>query len=666
MHWIFATSLVSEHLVYALSWTLLHSFWQGILLAMAAAILMLCARQQSANLRYNLLTGLLCLFALCVGATFLWEWQLGLKNQQSPIIQYFTASDLAASALQTEQMAQAHNWFQSNVQLLQALFNQNHLLFVSLWLLVLSYKSIKMIWEIGYTYRLRRQRTYLPSLYWRNRLEALAAQLKLKQPVQLLESALITGPAALGFFKPLILIPLGLLNQLPAEQVEAILLHELAHIRRSDYLVNFIQNLLENTFFFNPGLLWVSELIRKERENCCDDLAIAAMKNKTLYISALVAFQEYKLHGAQYALAFAGQKTPLLDRVKRIINHHNYKSLSIMEKISLLSTVLLISALSFLSIQHTQAQATKEKRIASFTNINVGGNGTANSPQIMFLQDADGKTYSVKRVDKKIQEMYVNGEKQTEAQIQEYASLIQEIDEQIEKDRKQAELDRAQAERDRAQAEIDRQQAERDREQADRDRERANLDRQQAERDREQVMRDQERAHRDALQAQRDRDHARSYEASTSRQAELDRAQAERDRLQAERDRKQADLDRQQAERDREQAIKDRAQAELDRAQAEKDRVQAEKDRVQAEKDRKEAQLLLSSIIEELVKDKLVKDKESLQGFRLSEDALVVNGVKQSQELHTKYKQKFIKHPGYGIYYGSDSRAGRGYFFSKE
>jgi len=663
MNSFFATSFFSERLLQTISWTLLHSLWQGLAMALLAALIMLISQRQKAQLRYNLLSSLMLTFVVGIITTALIEWHFFKSLGSIPSIQYFSANEISGSILNATQIAQAQSWFKTNVQLLRSLFEQNHVLLVGAWILILSLKSIKMGLSIWSLYRMRWYRTYQPSLYWRNRLIDLAAQMKLTQSVVLLESALVPGPSALGFFKPLILVPVGLLNNLPAEQVEAILLHELAHIRRNDYLVNFIQCLLENVFFFNPGLLWVSNLIRQERENCCDDLAIQAMKNKTLYVNALVAFQEYKLHGAQYALAFAGQKSPLLDRVKRLINHHNYKTLSIMEKISLLATVLLISAVTFLSLQSTQAQTTKEGRIPSLTNVNVSGSGTESNPQILFLQDVDGKTYSIKRVEKKIQEMYVNGEKLSADKYTQYEAMIQELDEQIERDRQQAErdraqaeLDRKQAERDRAQAELDRQQADRDREQSVRDRAQAELDRQQADRDRAQAVRDQERAKLDRLQADRDKE-----------QAERDRKQSDLDRLQAEKDRAQAVRDQEQAKRDRAQAELDRQQADRDRAQAELDRQQAAKDRIQAEKDRKEAEELMKNLIDEMISDKLIKDKESLNGFRLTEDAFVVNGVKQSQELHTKYMQKFIKRAGYGIYYGSDSRGGgRGYFFGKQ
>lgn len=693
MQSIFATALVSDRVIYALSWTLLHSLWQGVALAILAGMLMWWGRKQAASLRYNVLSLSLLGFVATVLLTFGLEWQFQAAYQAGKVvdIRYLTPDLGAFITAENGNIDQAKSLLQDYWQRWQVFFNQNTFFIVACWILMLSLKSIKMGLDIWSLYRMRWYRTYQPSLYWRNRLVDLTTQIKLKQSVVLLESALVPGPSALGFFKPLILIPVGLLNNLPAEQVEAILLHELAHIRRNDYVVNFMQCLLENVFFFNPGLLWVSNLIRQERENCCDDLAIQAMKNKTLYVNALVAFQEYKLHGAQYALAFAGQKSPLLDRVKRIINHHNYKTLSIMEKVSLLATVLLISAISFLSLQQTQAQTTKEGRIPSLTNVNVSGSGTTSNPQIMFLQDVEGKTYSIKRVDKKIQEMYVNGEKLTEDKYAQYEPIIKEIDEQIERDRQQAEKDHAQAEvdrqqaerdrqqaeKDRAQAVLDRQQADRDRVQAERDKAQAEIDRQQAGRDREQQVRDQERAKLDRVQADRDKERAEH----DRKQSDLDRIQAGRDKEQAERDRKQADLDRVQAEKDRaqslrdqEQAKRDRAQAELDRQQAEKDRAQAEidraqaaKDRIQAEKDRKEAEELMKGLIAEMITDKLVKDKESLNGFRLTEDAFVVNGVKQSDALHTKYLQKFIKRQGYGIYYGSDSRGGgRGYFFGKQ
>ena len=112
----------------------------------------------------------------------------------------------------------------------------------------------------------------------------------------------------------LIFVPLGLLTQLPPEQAEAILLHELAHIKRNDYLVNVLQHIMEALLFFNPALLWLSGRIRGERENCCDDIAIAQTRDRKQYIAALIGFREFH---ANYLPAFTGS-SGLVYRVRRI------------------------------------------------------------------------------------------------------------------------------------------------------------------------------------------------------------------------------------------------------------------------------------------------------------------------------------------------------------
>ena len=621
MQLVFATSFVSERVIYALSWTLLHSFWQGIVLALAAGLIMLVCRRSKASVRYNLLGIALVLFVIGLVATgtILWQYHITISSSHALEINYPDQVIAQDNEQGVGEGLVSIPWVQSQLNAFIAFIDRHTFLIVAFWMLVLGIKSIRMGLDLYYLRRITLYDTLVPNLYWRNRLEVLAEQLQIQKPVQFLESALVKSPTAIGFFKPMVLVPLGLLSNLPAEQVEAILLHELAHIRRNDYLINFMQCLLEQVFFFNPGLLWVSALIRLERENCCDDIAVSAMQSKTHYINALVAFQEFNLKGSKYALAFAGkQKMPLLARVKRILNHHTYKTLSIMEKISLLASVLLISSLCFFSLHKSQAQSTKENRITSFTNVNVAGNGTAKSPQILFLQDTNGKTYSIKRIDKKVVEMYVNGGKIAADQVNKYDWLLKTVDEQIAKDKAQAELDRQQAERDRRQAERDRAQALKDRDQALQDRD-------QAKRDAEQAAKDQHQANLDQEQAQRD---AHSNQV----QAQRDREQAQRDKEQAERDIQQAKLDREQAERDREQAMRDREQAERDREQATRDRIQAEKD-----------QKVLEDIIKEMINDKLIKDKKSLTALKLDEDVFKVNGVKQSVELHKKYQEKFLK-----------------------
>lgn len=351
MQLLFATFTVSERLLHALSWTLLHSLWQGALVAFLAGILFWGAANWNANLRYNILLGLLVLFVGIAGFTFWSEWdKIESNKHELPVStnKFQAKIDFTASLndpISTVSFDKKSNWVQ--------LFERYKVLLLFIWALVLILKSIKMCLEIAYTYKVRTFKTKPTALIWSSRLQTLAEQLGVKQTILMLESEIIQGPATLGFFKPLILLPIGLINHLSVAQVEAILLHELAHIRRNDYLVNLLQCVLENIFFFNPALLWLSQRIREERENCCDDLAVQVLQDKQLYAQTLLRFQEYQWSERQYAQAFGGNKTPLLTRIKRILKQSDYQTLNVLEKISLLFGTFLMGVLMWWTAPET-------------------------------------------------------------------------------------------------------------------------------------------------------------------------------------------------------------------------------------------------------------------------------------------------------------------------
>ena len=115
------------------------------------------------------------------------------------------------------------------------------------------------------------------------------------QPVVLLESCLAEVPVVIGYLRPAILIPAGMLTGLPAAQIEAILLHELAHIRRADYLVALAQSAVEGLLFYHPAVWWISGVLRAERENCCDDFAIAIQGDPHAYATALATIEAQPL-----------------------------------------------------------------------------------------------------------------------------------------------------------------------------------------------------------------------------------------------------------------------------------------------------------------------------------------------------------------------------------
>ena len=144
-------------------------------------------------------------------------------------------------------------------------FNSNAEFVVLTWAVIFLFHCIKLMTGLAGVQRIRNYRTSPSPGQWKAKTAELCNVLGLKETIKVLQSGIVKVPVAVGHFKPVILVPLGLLSNLPAEQVETILLHELAHIKRRDYIVNILQRMAEAVFFFNPALLWVSSLLRQER-----------------------------------------------------------------------------------------------------------------------------------------------------------------------------------------------------------------------------------------------------------------------------------------------------------------------------------------------------------------------------------------------------------------
>ena len=165
--------------------------------------------------------------------------------------------------------------------------------------------------------RLRRRGVCAAAQSWQARLDRLAARLRLSRPVTLLESCLAEVPVVIGYLRPVILMPVGLLAGLPAGQIESILLHELAHIRRHDYLVNLMQIVVESLVFYHPAVWWISGVMRTERENCCDDLVVATQGDALGYAAALTALERSRGVAREAVLAATGGS--LVKRVRRLL-----------------------------------------------------------------------------------------------------------------------------------------------------------------------------------------------------------------------------------------------------------------------------------------------------------------------------------------------------------
>ncbi|WP_214072550.1 M56 family metallopeptidase [Mucilaginibacter sp. dw_454] len=336
MEFLTITSFATDRLVGALCNTLVHSLWQGLILAAVTGLIVLLTRKSSAALRYNLLISALALFTVGVIITF--ATQMG-RSITSPV----NTVGAISSHLEIVRVSSTAP-VQSFSESVFSYLNDHHNTIVLVWFLIICAKSIQLIVGLLGVRRLKHTNVHQVNIEWYQRLQQLAENLNINKSIALLESGLAKVPLVIGAFKPVILIPIGLITTLSIEEVEAILVHELAHIKRRDYLVNLLQSLMEIVFFFNPAVLWISQLIKTERENCCDDLAVAQSSNKLNYIRALVSCEEYQAAVPAYAMGFAGDKNNnLVSRVKRMVSNRNH-TLNLFEKTAL-AICLVISGL---------------------------------------------------------------------------------------------------------------------------------------------------------------------------------------------------------------------------------------------------------------------------------------------------------------------------------
>jgi bla regulator protein BlaR1 len=348
---------MSDHIIKALCNTLMHSLWQGIILAVVTGAIIIFTKRSSAAFRYNSLVGALTLFAVSVTVTFIGQLQKPAAKSASYYSTGSSTGTIQTSAADATSTLQAPATVAAPIaqrpgtgmitEKVIGFFNTHYSTIVLIWFLIICAKSVQMAVGLHGVSHLRRTKISRVGEDWENRLLQLAEQLNIQQAIRLMGSGIAKVPMVVGHLKPVILIPIGLINSLATSEVEAILIHELAHIRRRDYLVNLLQSLMEIVFFFNPAVLWISQLIKTERENCCDDLTITQSRNKESYIRAMVSCEEYHAAGAAYAMAFPGAKNTLLSRVTRIVHNRNY-SLSLFEKtilaVYLVATGLGISA----------------------------------------------------------------------------------------------------------------------------------------------------------------------------------------------------------------------------------------------------------------------------------------------------------------------------------
>ena len=321
MTWL--EQLLPPALVRALGWTLLHSLWQGAVVALALVGLLLLLRGHSARVRYATAAAALSLLLLLSLATFVRYYraaapaevtQVGVYNEV--VTQSETLPTNAAVAPTTTVIAP------TGLQRALDYFDQNLPVIVLAWLLGLLAMTLRLLGGLAYVQRLRHYRVRPLGAEWQARLRALSERAGVRRSVALLESAKVRVPLVVGHLRPVILLPLGTVTGLSASYMEAILAHELAHVVRRDYLLNLLQSVAEILFFYHPAAWFITAVLRTERENCCDDVATALIGGNPLTVArALAALAEQSLAPRptpQLALSAVGPDGSLLGRIRRL------------------------------------------------------------------------------------------------------------------------------------------------------------------------------------------------------------------------------------------------------------------------------------------------------------------------------------------------------------
>jgi len=297
-------------------WVLLHFLWQGSLVAIVAVTVLRFCRLGSSNIRY-----VVACFALAamLAAPLMTAYVLAAQSAPATFRSASALVDAGRSVaergatLEGLRIAQEALAKSAGFSALEDYFP----LIVSVWL---AGVSVLLVHTFRGWYHIRRLHkaalAWTPSS-WQLPANRLAQRLALRKAVRVVEFSTVDVPTVLGWLRPVIILPVAAVAQLPPAQVEAILAHELAHVRRHDYLVNLLQRVAEAVLFYHPAIWWISARVREEREHCCDDLAIDICGDRDNYAIALAELERQRTTAP--VLGLAATDGPLLNRIRRIL-----------------------------------------------------------------------------------------------------------------------------------------------------------------------------------------------------------------------------------------------------------------------------------------------------------------------------------------------------------
>lgn len=338
--------IFEKTMVEALGWTLVHSIWQISIVAIIVALLLVLLHRKKAALRYGVVVTAFISILFLAFITF-------QKYYVQPV-NAVTNNDIVSS----ERLNGGSHQVESNNEIVLTqpvyartlnefgqYFGKNLPVIVSFWFLCVVVLLIRYLGGLAWMLRVKYMAKPVDVKYQQLVIH-LSIKMKINRIVRVLEIIRVNSPGVVGHFKPVILLPVSFFSGLSEREVEVILLHELAHIKRNDFLVNIIHSFLEILFFFHPAIWWLSGVLKSEREHACDDLAVENGADKYILARTLTFISEHSLQ-RDVALAFSGKKNKIKYRIQRLILTNNMKTNFKTKLMSAITLIALIATMSF-------------------------------------------------------------------------------------------------------------------------------------------------------------------------------------------------------------------------------------------------------------------------------------------------------------------------------
>ncbi len=334
---------IPDNLLQALGWTLVHSLWQLVVIAGLLWLVLKIMHRSRPAVKYGLAVGALVLSLIVSSATFIYEYQ--------PVDELTTLSSVADTSVFWESSAllKAEAGIETGVDRAIYWIEQNIPLLVNLWVLGAMLFMFRLVNSLSEIRGLRNSSSLVDDFQIQKIVYRLAGKMGISAEVQLRVSSFGVSPLTFGTLKPVILFPAGLLFQLSPEQLEAIIAHELAHVKRNDYIANLLLSGLEVLFFFHPCYWWMNNTVKELRENAADDLVLqTGVEPKALANSLAEVLNFAKQNPPELAMAAGKHRNPTLQRIKRILGYpsQNYPQTPIISIPMLLTLFLSVGLMA--------------------------------------------------------------------------------------------------------------------------------------------------------------------------------------------------------------------------------------------------------------------------------------------------------------------------------